>query len=36
MIRLNDILDKVASYQPGSDLDLLRKAYVFCAKVHQG
>jgi GTP diphosphokinase / guanosine-3',5'-bis(diphosphate) 3'-diphosphatase len=36
MIRLNDILDKVASYNPGSDLDLLRKAYVFCAKVHQG
>ena len=36
MIRLNDILDKVASYNPGCDLDLVRKAYVFCAKVHQG
>jgi len=36
MIRLNDILDKVASYNPSCDLDLIRKAYVFCAKVHQG
>src|ERR1700687_3161850 len=36
MIRLNDILDKVSSYNPIADLDLVRKAYVFCAKVHQG
>jgi GTP diphosphokinase / guanosine-3',5'-bis(diphosphate) 3'-diphosphatase len=36
MIRLNDILDKVSAYNPGADLDLVRKAYVFCAKVHQG
>ncbi|HYS44456.1 MAG TPA: HD domain-containing protein, partial [Geobacteraceae bacterium] len=36
MIRLNDILDKVSSYNPAADLDLVRKAYVFCAKVHQG
>ncbi len=36
MIRLNDILDKVASYNPQADLDLVRKAYVYCAKVHQG
>ena len=36
MIRLNDILDKVSSYNPSADLDLVRKAYVFCAKVHQG
>ncbi|MCM2356537.1 MAG: bifunctional (p)ppGpp synthetase/guanosine-3',5'-bis(diphosphate) 3'-pyrophosphohydrolase [Geobacteraceae bacterium] len=36
MIRLNDILDKVSSYNPSADLDLIRKAYVFCAKVHQG
>ncbi|HOI15164.1 MAG TPA: bifunctional (p)ppGpp synthetase/guanosine-3',5'-bis(diphosphate) 3'-pyrophosphohydrolase [Geobacteraceae bacterium] len=36
MIRLNDILDKVASYNPGADLDVIRKAYVFSAKVHQG
>jgi GTP diphosphokinase / guanosine-3',5'-bis(diphosphate) 3'-diphosphatase len=36
MIRLNDILDKVATYNPSADLDLVRKAYVFSAKVHQG
>jgi GTP pyrophosphokinase len=36
MIRLNDILDKVSSYNPSADLDLIRKAYVFSAKVHQG
>lgn len=36
MIRLNDILDKVVSYNSGADLDTIRKAYVYCAKVHQG
>ncbi len=36
MIRLNDILDKVTTYNPIADLDLIRKAYVYCAKVHQG
>ncbi|CAH2031314.1 RelA/SpoT family protein [Trichlorobacter ammonificans] len=36
MIRLNDILDMVASYNPSADLNLIRKAYVYCAKVHQG
>lgn len=36
MIRLNDILDKVSQYNTGADLNLIRKAYVFCAKVHQG
>jgi len=36
MIRLNDILERIRSYNPTADLDLVRKAYVFCAKVHQG
>lgn len=36
MLRLTDILDKVMSYHPGADLDLIKKAYVFCAKVHKG
>ncbi len=36
MIRLNDILDKVAAYNPKADLDVISKAYVFSAKVHQG
>ncbi len=36
MIRLSDILDKVAAYNPSADLNVIRKAYVYCAKVHQG
>jgi guanosine-3',5'-bis(diphosphate) 3'-pyrophosphohydrolase len=36
MIRFNDILEQVASYNPQADLDFLKKAYVFSAKVHQG
>jgi GTP diphosphokinase / guanosine-3',5'-bis(diphosphate) 3'-diphosphatase len=36
MIRLSDILEKVSTYNPTAELDLIRKAYVFCAKVHQG
>ncbi|MRR53494.1 MAG: bifunctional (p)ppGpp synthetase/guanosine-3',5'-bis(diphosphate) 3'-pyrophosphohydrolase [Deltaproteobacteria bacterium] len=36
MIRLNDILEKILSYNPVADLDVVRKAYVFSAKVHQG
>src|SRR5215212_9731763 len=36
MIRLNDILEKVSSYHPDADLDLIKKAYVYSAKVHQG
>ncbi|MFA6033136.1 MAG: bifunctional (p)ppGpp synthetase/guanosine-3',5'-bis(diphosphate) 3'-pyrophosphohydrolase [Myxococcota bacterium] len=36
MIRLNDILDKVSAYNPAADLDLIKKAYVYSAKLHQG
>src|SRR5689334_24909195 len=36
MIRLNDILERVAQYRPDADLDLVKKAYVYSAKVHQG
>ena len=36
MIRLNDILQRVSSYHPDPDLDLIKKAYVYSAKVHQG
>lgn len=36
MLRLNDILDAVSAYIPGADLDIIKKAYVFAAKVHQG
>jgi GTP pyrophosphokinase len=36
MVRLDDIIEKVSLYNAGADLDALRKAYVFSAKVHQG
>ena len=36
MIRLNDILERVSAYRPDADLDLIKKAYVYSAKVHQG
>lgn len=34
--RINDIIEQVTSYHPEADLELIRKAYVFSAKVHQG
>src|SRR5512145_3144845 len=36
LLRLNDILDRVSAYHPEPDLDLIKKAYVYSAKVHQG
>lgn len=36
MIRLHDILDTISAYNPEADLDLIKKAYVFSAKVHEG
>src|SRR5712692_9843453 len=36
MIRLNDILERVNAYRPDADLDLIKKAYVYSAKLHQG
>ena len=36
MLRINDIVDRVLSYSPNADVDLIRKAYVFSAKVHVG
>jgi GTP pyrophosphokinase len=36
VIRLNEILDRVAEYDPHADLNLIEKAYVFSAKAHQG
>lgn len=35
-IRLEDIINEVTSYNPEADVDLIRKAYVYSAKVHQG
>jgi len=36
VIRLNDIIERVQSYNPTADIDVIRRAYVFSAKVHQG
>jgi GTP diphosphokinase / guanosine-3',5'-bis(diphosphate) 3'-diphosphatase len=36
MIRFEDILDKVESYKPQFDEELLQKAYIFSAREHRG
>jgi guanosine-3',5'-bis(diphosphate) 3'-pyrophosphohydrolase len=36
MIRITDIIDKVTEYYPDADLDIIDRAYVFSAKVHDG
>ena len=36
MIRINDIIDKVTEYNPDADLDIIDRAYIFSAKVHDG
>ena len=36
MIRLTDITSKVLEYHPKADIELIEKAYVYSAKVHQG
>ncbi len=36
MLRFNDILERLTSYNPNADIELLKKAYVFSAKVHLG
>ncbi|MBC7174519.1 MAG: bifunctional (p)ppGpp synthetase/guanosine-3',5'-bis(diphosphate) 3'-pyrophosphohydrolase, partial [Polyangiaceae bacterium] len=36
MVRLTDILDKVKGYHPKADTDLINKAYVYAARMHDG
>ncbi|MBI5189659.1 MAG: bifunctional (p)ppGpp synthetase/guanosine-3',5'-bis(diphosphate) 3'-pyrophosphohydrolase [Nitrospirae bacterium] len=36
MLRFEDIIEKIQSYQPDCDTDLLRRAYIFSARAHQG
>ncbi|MCP4353790.1 MAG: bifunctional (p)ppGpp synthetase/guanosine-3',5'-bis(diphosphate) 3'-pyrophosphohydrolase [Desulfobacterales bacterium] len=36
MIRINDILDKIANNNPEANLDVVDRAYIFSAKVHDG
>jgi len=36
VIRLEDIVERVQKFHPDADVDLLRRAYIFSAKAHQG
>ena len=36
MIRVNDIIDKVSEYHPEADLDIIKRAYIYSARVHEG
>ncbi|NQZ97739.1 MAG: bifunctional (p)ppGpp synthetase/guanosine-3',5'-bis(diphosphate) 3'-pyrophosphohydrolase [Myxococcales bacterium] len=36
MLRFNDIADRMLEYNPACDLELLQRAYVYSAKVHEG
>ena len=36
MIRINDIVDRVMEYNPGANVDVIERAYVYSARVHQG
>lgn len=36
MIRINDIIDKVTEYHPDAALDIIDRAYIYSAKVHDG
>jgi len=35
-LRLNDIIEKVNSYLPEADVEVIKRAYVYSAKVHTG
>ncbi len=36
MIRINDIVEKVAENNPGENLDIIDRAYIYSARVHDG
>jgi GTP pyrophosphokinase len=36
LIRINDIVDKVSDYIPDADLDIIERAYIYSARVHEG
>lgn len=36
MLRITDILDKAQLFLPAADLEMIEKAYIFSASVHQG
>ncbi|MDP2725665.1 MAG: HD domain-containing protein, partial [Syntrophales bacterium] len=36
MLRITDILDKAQTFLPAMDLEMIEKAYIYSATVHQG
>jgi guanosine-3',5'-bis(diphosphate) 3'-pyrophosphohydrolase len=36
MIRINDIVDRVLAYNPDANIDIVERAYIYSARVHQG
>jgi len=36
MIRINDIIDKALKVNPDADIDIINRAYIYSARVHQG
>ena len=36
MIRITDILDRISAYHPEADLDLVERAYIYSARIHEG
>ena len=36
MLRINDILDKAQAYLAAEELEMIQKAYIYSATVHQG
>ncbi len=35
-LKISDLIEKIHSYYPAADVELIRKAYDFSANVHQG
>ncbi|MDL1964094.1 MAG: bifunctional (p)ppGpp synthetase/guanosine-3',5'-bis(diphosphate) 3'-pyrophosphohydrolase [Deltaproteobacteria bacterium] len=36
MIRISDIIDKVSGHNPDADIDIIDRAYIYSARVHDG
>ncbi len=36
MIRINDIIDKIVEYHPQAEVDIIDRAYIYSARVHDG
>ncbi len=36
MIRISDIIDKILAHNPSANTDIVERAYIYCARVHEG